>query len=40
MKFAGAEIEKARYYPEDEAFLLELEPNVAHYEVLLQIPPG
>jgi heme-degrading monooxygenase HmoA len=32
--FAGADIEKARYYPEDEAFLLELEPTVTHYEVL------
>jgi heme-degrading monooxygenase HmoA len=38
MKFAGAEIEKARYYPEDEAYLLELEPTVAHYEVLNQLP--
>ncbi len=34
--FAGAELEKARYYPEDEAFLLELEPTVTHYEVLAQ----
>jgi heme-degrading monooxygenase HmoA len=40
MKFAGAEIEKARYYPEDEAYLLELEPSVAHYEVLLQNAPS
>lgn len=32
--FAGADIEKARYYPEDEAFLIELEPAVTHYEVL------
>ncbi len=32
--FAGDEIERARYYPEDEKFLLELEPNVRHYEVL------
>ncbi|MGH7496831.1 MAG: antibiotic biosynthesis monooxygenase [bacterium] len=31
-KFAGAEIDKARYYPEDKEFLLELEPTVAHYE--------
>jgi heme-degrading monooxygenase HmoA len=36
--FAGAEIEKARYYPEDEAYLLEMEPTVAHYDVLLQDP--
>jgi heme-degrading monooxygenase HmoA len=32
--FAGDEIERARYYPEDEAFLLELEPHCIHYEVL------
>lgn len=34
-KFAGDDIEKARYYPEDKVFLVELEPNVTHYEVLL-----
>ncbi len=33
-QFAGAEIEKAKYYPEDEKYLLELEPRVQHYEVL------
>ena len=32
--FAGPEVERAKYYPEDEAFLLELEPTVTHYEVL------
>lgn len=32
--FAGADIEKARYYPEDKDFLLEFEPTVKHYEVL------
>jgi len=32
--FAGTEYEKAVYYPEDKKFLLELEPNVRHYEVL------
>ena len=32
--FAGDDVEAARYYPEDTAFLLELEPNVFHYEVL------
>jgi heme-degrading monooxygenase HmoA len=31
--FAGADIEKARYYPEDREYLLELEPTVTHYEV-------
>ena len=34
-QFAGADIEKARYYPEDTEYLLELEPNVTHYEVLV-----
>lgn len=29
--FAGNNIEKARYYPEDKQWLLELEPNVFHY---------
>jgi heme-degrading monooxygenase HmoA len=28
--FAGSEPERARYYPEDERFLLELEPTVTH----------
>lgn len=32
--FAGADIERARYYPEDTAYLVELEPTVTHYEVL------
>lgn len=32
--FAGDEFEKARYYPEDEEYLLELEPFVHHYEIL------
>lgn len=31
-KFAGEDIEKAKYYPEDEKFLLEFEPNVIHCE--------
>lgn len=33
-RFAGAEPEKARYYPEDAAFLRELEPTVRHFEVV------
>ena len=33
--FAGDDIEKAVYYPKDDAFLLEREPTVAHYEVLV-----
>ena len=35
--FAGADIEKAVYYPEDPAYLVELEPTVAHYEVAVDI---
>jgi heme-degrading monooxygenase HmoA len=35
-EFAGDDIEVARYYPEDTAFLLELEPHVTHHEVLAQ----
>lgn len=30
--FAGDPVDKARYYPEDEGFLLEFEPTVLHYE--------
>jgi heme-degrading monooxygenase HmoA len=36
--FAGADIAKAKYYPEDADFLLEFEPTVEHYE--LYIAPG
>jgi heme-degrading monooxygenase HmoA len=32
--FAGADVETAKYYPEDAAFLLEYEPRVVHYEVV------
>jgi heme-degrading monooxygenase HmoA len=35
-RFAGPDLEKAVYYPEDKKFLLELEPNVVHYEILVQ----
>jgi hypothetical protein len=33
------EYEKAVYYPEDQRFLLQQDPNVTHYEVLSS-PPG
>ena len=33
--FAGPEPEKAVYYPEDAEYLLEMEPGVTHYEVLV-----
>ncbi len=32
-RFAGNSPETAKYYPEDRRFLLEMEPNVRHYEV-------
>jgi heme-degrading monooxygenase HmoA len=32
--FAGAEVLKAKYYPEDRDFLLEFEPEVHHYAVV------
>jgi heme-degrading monooxygenase HmoA len=32
--FAGADCEKAVYYPQDEKFLLEMLPKVEHYEIL------
>lgn len=31
-KFAGNDYEKAKYYPEDEKYLLEFEEKVNHYE--------
>jgi heme-degrading monooxygenase HmoA len=32
-RFAGPDIDKAVYYPEDNEFLLTKEPHVTHYEV-------
>jgi heme-degrading monooxygenase HmoA len=32
--FAGPDVERARYYPEDDGFLLHKEPFVTHYDVL------
>ena len=37
-RFAGADLERAVYYPRDREFLQTLEPTVAHYEVVG--PPG
>ena len=34
-QFAGDAIEKARYFPKDKDFLLELEPMVKDYEVMV-----
>ncbi len=36
--FAGEDIEQAKYYPEDNDFLLEFEPHVVHYEVVGHAP--
>jgi heme-degrading monooxygenase HmoA len=35
-RFAGPEVDKAVYYPKDRQFLLELEPKVVHYEVVVK----
>lgn len=32
-RFAGPDLEKAVYYPEDDAYLLEKDPKVIHYDV-------
>ena len=39
--FVGENPDKARYYPQDDEFLLEREPLVLHYDVLMAItgPP-
>lgn len=34
--FAGPDILKAKYYPEDRDFLLEFEPEVQHFEVVAE----
>jgi len=34
--FAGDDVERAVYYPEDDVFLLEKQPEVEHYEVLYE----
>ena len=31
-KFAGADLEKAKYYPDDSKYLLDFEPTVQHCE--------
>ncbi len=37
--FAGEDVEKAKYYPEDKDYLLEFEPRVVHYEVVgMEVP--
>ena len=34
-RFAGEAYELAHYYPEDDAYLLEREPHVQHFEVVV-----
>ena len=34
--FAGEELDRAKYYPEDDNFLLELEEKVTHYEMFAE----
>jgi heme-degrading monooxygenase HmoA len=36
--FAGDDLLKAKYYPEDRDFLLEFEPQVRHFKVLAREP--
>ncbi len=36
--FAGEDYERAKYYPEDQDFLLEFEPRVLHYTVVAEGP--
>ena len=39
-RFAGDDYIRVRYYPEDDDYLLERDPFVTHYDVLLAaIPP-
>jgi heme-degrading monooxygenase HmoA len=39
-KYAGPDIEKAQYFPYDRECLLDPEPNVQHYEVLVASGAG
>ena len=36
--FAGENPDRSVYYPEDEQYLLQMEPLVRHYDVPVQIP--
>jgi len=40
IRFAGEDYEAARYYPEDDRFLLEREPQVAHYQMMSTESPA
>ena len=38
--FAGDDVDVARYYPEDDEFLVDRETTVSHFEVAEGPPPG
>jgi heme-degrading monooxygenase HmoA len=38
--FAGDDVERAVYYPEDDRFLVEREDTVKHFQVADGTPPG
>ena len=38
-KFAGSDVEKAHYYPEDDHYLLGKEPRVTHYDLASHVGP-
>ncbi len=38
--FAGEDMDVARYFQEDERFLLELTPRLKHYEVAVESQPA
>lgn len=38
--FAGDPVHRARYYPEDEDYLIEMRPTVDHYQVMMMAGPG
>ena len=38
--FAGDDVEKAVFYPEDERFLIERDEQVSHYEVVHDTTPA
>ena len=37
-EFAGADIERAVFYPEDDRYLIEREDRVAHFDVVYESP--
>jgi heme-degrading monooxygenase HmoA len=35
-QFAGPDINKATYFAKDKDYLIEMEPNVSHFEILME----